>query len=169
YNRFDDAAMNYSKEDLDGETAIITQGAVIAAQKGILVVSSAGNEGNGSWETITAPADAAGIVAVGSVTNQLENSSFSSTGPTADGRIKPDLVALGSGVTIWRQGDSPGFSSGTSFSSPQVAALAAGLWQARPEWSRAQLLERLLASGSRAGDPDSKQGHGVPNFMDAYY
>jgi len=169
YNIFDDAEMNYNKEDLDGKTAVITQGASIAAQKGMLVVSSAGNEGNGSWKTITAPADAEAILAVGSVTNQLERSSFSSTGPTADGRIKPDLVALGSGVTIWRQVESPSSSSGTSFSSPQVAALAAGLWQARPEWSRAQLLERLLASGSRAGDPDSEQGHGVPNFMDAYY
>src|SRR5690606_24508036 len=108
------------------------------AQKGILVVSSAGNEGNGSWKTITAPADAAGILAVGSVTTQLERSSFSSTGPTADGRIKPDLAALGSGVTIWRQVDNPGASSGTSFSSPQVAALAAGLWEARPEWTKEQ-------------------------------
>lgn len=169
YNRFDDAGMNYSKEDLDGKTAIITQGATIAAQKGILVVSSAGNEGNGSWETITAPADAEGILAVGSVTSQLERSSFSSIGPTADGRIKPDLAALGSGVTIWRQVDHPGSSSGTSFSSPQVAALAAGLWQARPEWTKEQLIERLLASGSRSEDPDSELGHGVPNFLDAYY
>ena len=169
YNLFDDADMNYSHEDLDGQTAIITQGAAIAAQKGILVVSSAGNEGNGSWKTITAPADAEGILAVGSVTSRLERSSFSSTGPTADGRIKPDLAALGSGVTIWRQVEGPGSSSGTSFSSPQVAALAAGLWQARPEWTREQLIERLLASGSNSENPDSELGYGVPNFLDAYY
>lgn len=169
YNLFDDSGMNYSREDLDGKTAIITQGAALAAKKGILVVSSAGNEGNGSWKTITAPADADGILAVGSVTSKLDRSSFSSTGPTADGRIKPDLVALGSGVTIWRQVESPGSSSGTSFSSPQVAALAAGLWQAKPEWTRAQLIERLLASGSRAEDPDTDLGYGVPNFLDAYY
>lgn len=169
YNLFDVPEMNYDREDLDGQTAIITQGAALAAQKGILVVSSAGNEGNGSWKTITAPADAAGILAVGSVTSKLERSSFSSTGPTADGRIKPDLAAFGSGTTIWRQVEGPGSSSGTSFSSPQVAALAAGLWQARPEWTRAQLIERLLASGSRAEDPDSDLGYGVPNFLDAYY
>lgn len=169
YNLFDDAGMNYSKEDLDGKTAVITQGATLAAQKGILVVSSAGNEGNGSWKTITAPADAAGILAVGSATTQLERSSFSSTGPTADGRIKPDLAALGSGVTIWRQVDNPGSSSGTSFSSPQVAALAAGLWEARPEWTKEQLIGRLLASGSRSEEPDSELGHGIPNFLDAYY
>ena len=169
YNSFDDASMNYVHEDLDGKTAIITRGAALAAQKGILVVSSAGNEGNGSWKTITAPADAEGILAVGSVTSQLGKSSFSSTGPTADGRIKPDLVALGSGVTVWRQADSPGSSSGTSFSSPQVAALAAGLWQAKPEWTRAQLIEQLLQSGSQSEDPDSELGYGVPNFLDAYY
>lgn len=169
YNRFDDPVMSYNKEDLDGKTAIITQGAALAAQKGILVVSSAGNEGNGSWKTITAPADAEGILAVGSVTNKLERSSFSSTGPTADGRIKPDLAALGSGVTIWRQVENPSPSSGTSFSSPQIAALAAGLWQARPAWTKTQLIERLLASGTKAEDPDSDVGYGIPNFMDALY
>lgn len=169
YNSFDDPVMSYSKEDLDGKTAIITQGAALAAQKGILVVSSAGNEGNGSWKTITAPADAEGILAVGSVTNKLERSSFSSTGPTADGRIKPDLAALGSGVTIWRQVENPSPSSGTSFSSPQIAALAAGLWQARPAWTKTQLIERLLASGTQAEDPDSDVGYGIPNFMDALY
>lgn len=169
YNLFDDPGMNYSREHLDGKTAIITQGAALAAKKGILVVSSAGNEGNGSWKTITAPADAEGILSVGAVTSKMERSSFSSTGPTADGRIKPELVALGSGVTIWRQVESPGSSSGTSFSSPQVAALAAGLWQARPEWTREQLIERLLASGSNSEDPNSELGYGVPNFLDAYY
>ncbi|HLT06556.1 MAG TPA: S8 family serine peptidase [Cyclobacteriaceae bacterium] len=169
YNRFDDARMNYAKEDLDGKTAIITQGAVLAARKGILVVSSAGNEGNGSWQTLTAPADGDGVLAVGAVNNQLQKSSFSSTGPTADGRIKPDLVALGSNVTIWRQVDSPNISSGTSFSSPQIAALAAGLWQAKPEWTRAQLMERLLKSGSQANDPDTELGYGVPNFTSAYF
>ena len=169
YNRFDDPAMNYQLEDLDGKTAVITQGATMAAQKGILVVSSAGNEGNGSWKTITVPADAEGILAIGSVTNNLEKSGFSSTGPTADGRIKPELVALGSGVTIWKQIESPNSSSGTSFTSPQIAALAAGLWQARPDWTRQQLMDRLLASGTLADDPNTELGYGIPNFKDAYY
>lgn len=169
YNYFDDAAMNYKAEELDGKTAIITRGAAMAARKGILVVSSAGNEGNGSWKTITAPADADGILAVGSVNTNLERSSFSSTGPTADGRIKPELVAFGSGVTIWRNVENPGSSSGTSFTSPQISALAAGLWQARPEWTRQELIDRLLASGSLAEDPDSELGYGIPNFMGALY
>ncbi|HLW18822.1 MAG TPA: S8 family serine peptidase [Cyclobacteriaceae bacterium] len=169
YNRFDDPAMNYQLEDLDGKTAVITRGASMAAKKGILVVSSAGNEGNGSWKTITAPADGEGILAIGSVNNNLEKSGFSSTGPTADGRIKPDLVAFGSGVVVWRQVDNPNTSSGTSFTSPQVAALAAGLWQARPDWTKQELIERLLASATLADEPNSELGYGIPNFRDAYY
>lgn len=169
YNLFDDPEMNYSPQDLDGKTAVITQGAAIAAQKGILVVSSAGNEGNGSWRTVTAPADADGILAVGAVNNKLERSSFSSLGPTFDGRVKPDLVAFGSGVTIWRQVERPGASSGTSFSSPQIAALAAGLWQAKPFWTRQQLIENLLESGTMSDEPNMEIGFGIPNFNDAYY
>ncbi len=169
YNLFDDPHMNYQPEDLDGKTAVITQGAAIAAQKGILVVSSAGNEGNGSWKTITVPADAEGILAVGAVNDKLQRSSFSSVGPTFDGRIKPDLVAYGSGVTVWRQVGNPGSSSGTSFSSPQIAALAAGLWEAKPLWTRQELLENLLKSGTMAEDPDSEVGFGIPNFTHAYY
>lgn len=169
YNFFDDPAMNYEIEDLDGNTAIISRGASLAAQKGILVVSSAGNEGNGSWGTITVPADADGILAIGSVNNNLERSNFSSTGPTADGRIKPDLMAYGSGVTVWKQEDAPGASSGTSFTSPQVAALAAGLRQAKPNWTTGHLIDRLKASGSLAEDPTVELGYGIPNFIDAYY
>lgn len=169
YNYFDDPMMNYSPEDLDGKTAVISRGAALAAQKGILVVSSAGNEGNGSWQTLTPPADADGILSVGSVNNSLTRSGFSSIGPTKDGRIKPELVAFGSGVTVWRQADKTNTSSGTSFTSPQIAALAAGLWEARPDWTRETLIENLLASGTRADSPDSELGYGIPNFLDAYY
>jgi len=169
YNFFDDPEMNYSLEDLDGKTAVITKGAAMAANKGILVVSSAGNEGNGSWKTLTPPADADGILAVGSVNNNLTRSSFSSTGPTLDGRIKPELAAFGSGVTVWRQIEDTNTSSGTSFTSPQIAALAAGLWEARPDWTKEQLINKLLQSGTLADSPNSEIGYGIPNFLDAYF
>src|SRR5690606_31104343 len=97
YNHFDDPEMNYETGDMDGKTAVISQGASLAAQKGILVVSSVGNEGNDAWETVTAPADAEGILSIGAVNSMLARSSFSSIGPTADGRIKPELAAFGSG------------------------------------------------------------------------
>lgn len=169
YNLFDDPEMNYTQEEMDGKTAVITKGATMAAKKGILVISSAGNEGSGTWRTVTAPADAEGILAVGSITDDYMKSSFSSVGPTADGRLKPELVAFGSGVTVWDEPDGPTTSNGTSFTSPQVAALAAGLWEARPELTREQLIQNLLASGTLADSPDDELGYGVPNFLDAYY
>lgn len=169
YNYFDDPEMNYSRNDLDGNTAVISRGAAIAANKGILVVSSSGNEGNIRWQTITAPADAKGILAVGAINNQFTKAGFSSIGPSSDGRIKPELVAYGSGVTLWRQVEGTSLSSGTSFSAPQVAALAAGLWQANPDFTRAELKEKLLQSGSQADSPDFELGYGVPNYFRAMY
>jgi len=169
YNIFDDVDMNYTKEDMDGATAIISRGASMAALKGILVVTSNGNEGNLSWRTITAPADAADILAVGAISNSLEKAGFSSVGPTADGRIKPELVAYGTGVTLWRYTAGPSFSSGTSFSAPQIAALAAGLWEAHPEWTRAQIKEKLIQSGHQFSSPDMNLGYGIPNYSRVMY
>ncbi|MFO7822495.1 MAG: S8 family serine peptidase [Cyclobacterium sp.] len=165
YNNFDDPEMNYSREDLNGTTAIISRGASMAADKGILVVCSSGNEGNISWKTITVPADARGILAVGAITNSFNKASFSSIGPSSDGRVKPELAAFGSGVTLWRQIEGTSISSGTSFSSPQVAALAAGVWQANPDWTRSVLKEKLLESGSQSDRPDFELGYGVPSFL----
>ncbi|WP_186757889.1 S8 family peptidase [Echinicola salinicaeni] len=169
YNYFNDPEMNYSKSDLDGETALITRAANIASEKGILVVTSAGNEGGGSATTITAPADSKGVLSIGSVSKDLTRSSFSSIGPTADGRIKPDLMALGSGVRLWRGSNATSTSSGTSFSAPQISALAAGIWQGRPEWTKDELVYYLLMSGSNSDEPNSELGYGVPNFELAYY
>jgi len=168
YNVFNDPEMNYQKSDLDGKTAIITQGAYMAARKGILVVTSAGNEGTGNWKTITAPADAEGILTVGAITNSLRKSNFSSVGPTADGRIKPEVTTLGSSVSLWRTPTGVGTASGTSFSAPQVAALAAGLWEARPDLTRKQLLHLILTTASQASEPDNDFGYGIPNFSSAY-
>ncbi|EON76714.1 Subtilisin-like serine protease [Lunatimonas lonarensis] len=164
YNHFDDVDMNYGKDDMDGKTAIISIGASIAASKGILVVTSNGNEGNLSWRTVTAPADSKDVLAVGAISTSLEKAGFSSVGPTADGRIKPDLVAYGTGVNLWRYTSGPSFSSGTSFSAPQVAALAAGLWQANPNLKMAELKELLIRSGHQAENPNMEIGYGIPNY-----
>ncbi len=168
YWDFDDPAMNYSLEDLDGKTATITKGATIAASKGILVVNSVGNYGSGE-STLVAPADAKGIFAVGAVNSDLEVASFSSRGPTADGRIKPDLSAFGVSAALVRSNGSLGFANGTSFSAPQISALAAGLWEARPDWTKDKLIENLLNSGTQADDPDNLLGFGIPNYRDALY
>lgn len=168
YWDFDDPDMNYTLEDLDGETTIIARGASIAASKGILVVNSAGNSGP-SASTLNSPSDAKGILAIGSVNKELNVSNFSSRGPTGDGRIKPDLAAFGEGTTLVRSNGEVGFSNGTSFSAPQVAALAAGLWESHPEWTKDELIEALLNSGTQGDDPDNILGYGIPNFFRAYY
>lgn len=169
YWDFDDPGMDYTLEDLDGETAVISKGAAIAAQKGILVVTSAGNYGNRGERSITAPADARGILSVGATNMGMDRASFSSQGPTADGRIKPEVSTFGEQVWLMRSSGNLGRSSGTSFSAPQIAAFAAGLWQAKPEWTREQLIEEILKSSSLADNPDNWLGYGIPNFAKAYY
>ena len=169
YWDFDDPAMNYTIADLDGKTAVITQGATIAAEKGILVVNSVGNYGSRGTSSLVAPADAKGILSIGSVKTTGDVSGFSSRGPTGDGRIKPELAAFGDSPVLIRSNGVVGSSNGTSFSAPQIAALAAGLWEARPEWTKDQLILNLLRSATQYDKPDNLLGYGVPNFMDAYY
>lgn len=169
YWDFDDPGMDYALEDMDGETAVISKGAAIAAKKGILVVTSAGNYGIRGERSITAPSDAKGILSVGATNMGMDRASFSSRGPTADGRIKPEVSTFGEQVWLIRSSGNLGRSSGTSFSSPQIAAFAAGLWQAKPEWTREQLVEEILKSSSQADNPDNWLGYGIPNFAKAYY
>lgn len=169
YWDFDDPGMDYALEDMDGETALISIGAAIAAKKGILIVTSAGNYGIRGERSITAPADARGILSVGATNMGMNRASFSSQGPTADGRIKPEVSTFGEQVWLMRSSGSLGRSSGTSFSAPQIAAFAAGLWQAKPEWTREKLIEAILKSSSQANNPDNWLGYGIPNFAKAYY
>jgi subtilisin family serine protease len=169
YIDFDDPVMTYTKQQMDGKTTYITRGATVAAKKGILVVNSVGNYGGAGASSLIAPADAAGILSVGSVTSTSTVSGFSSRGPTADGRIKPELVAFGQAPILVRSNGTVGTGQGTSFSAPQIAALAAGLWQARPEWTKDQLILNLLRSASQYDKPDNNLGYGIPNFTKAYF
>ncbi|MFY0600562.1 MAG: S8 family serine peptidase [Cyclobacteriaceae bacterium] len=164
YSDFDEASMSYSREDLDGETTVITQAANIASSKGILVTTSAGNEGGNSWSKITAPADSKDVMAVGSVTSERIRSSFSSFGPTEDGRVKPDVVALGSRASVMKSNGSISVNSGTSFSSPIMAGFAACVWQKNPEWNNQEVIEAIRSSGSNATSPDTLIGYGIPSY-----
>ena len=164
YFDFDDPSMNYSYEDMDGQTTIVAQAAGRASERGILVVASAGNEGNKSWRYITTPADAEGVLAVGSVNSLGEVSSFSSRGPTADGRIKPDVMALGSGTSVISESGTITKGTGTSFAAPLIAGLAAGIWQAYPELTNFELVNLIKSIGSYADAPDNDYGHGIPDY-----
>lgn len=163
YSTFDNPAENYTYADMNGQTAIITRAARTAARKGILVITSAGNEGASSWRYITAPADADSVIAAGAVNSSGQIAPFSSRGPTADGRIKPDLVALGWGTYIVGLSGSVQQASGTSFSAPLLSAMAACLWQAFPEAHAQEIRQALLRSASQADSPDTIYGYGIPD------
>ncbi|PIB35262.1 hypothetical protein BFP72_07555 [Reichenbachiella sp. 5M10] len=164
YNHFEDANMNYSYEDTDGKTSVISRAAALASEKGILVVCSAGNEGNGSWKYITMPADVASVLTVGAVNSQNQKSSFSSIGATAAGVIKPDVVALGQGVSVFHSDNSIGTNSGTSFSAPLIAGLAGGLWQQFPELTNHEIKQLILSISDHYSDPNNEVGYGLPNY-----
>lgn len=168
YYTFDDDSLSYTQADLDGHTAFISRAAHRAAEKGLLLFSSAGNEGNSTWEKITFPADTEGILTVGSMTSQKERSRFSSKGLTADGRIKPDLVALGSGSCVVVGSGEISYGSGTSFATPILAGMGICLWQALPQLSPQELIDLLRQSGSQAERPDAELGYGLPNLYKAY-
>ncbi len=166
YNTFDIPEHDYTKDDLDGETSVVSLAASIAAKKGMIVVTSAGNSGrSGSpGNLISHPSDAIDILTVGSVTPNFLKSDFSSIGPTADGRIKPDVCAFGDGTAIMRGNGDIERGGGTSFSSPLIAGFAAGIWQSNPEWTSLEVMNAIRNSGHRAYAPDSFVGYGVPIY-----
>jgi subtilisin family serine protease len=159
YRFFDPGFPDYSPADLDGNTAIITRAADLAASKGILVVNSAGNSGAAG---LNAPADGDSVLAIASVDGCGEYSSFSSQGPRVDGRIKPDLAARGESTYFLHSDGSLRQGNGTSFSCPLISGMAACLWQARPGASAADLADALRRSAHQASSPDSLLGYGIP-------
>ena len=165
YFNFDDPTLNYKYSDLDGKTAFVTRVADIAASKGILVVNSAGNERNTAWKRIIFPSDGDSVVAVGAVDGNKIISDFSSAGPSADGRIKPDNVAMGVSVPVQTSDSSIGRSSGTSFSCPILSGMAACLMQAVPRALNSDIIEALHSSADRYNYPDSLYGYGIPDIL----
>ena len=165
YYDFDDPSMNYTTAQMDGKTTVVTRAAQWAADRGIVVITSAGNEGTiASWRIVTAPADAVDVLAIGGVTATRQKVPSSSLGPTADNRIKPDLVALGSGVKVVKASGQISTASGTSLAAPLVTSLAAGVLQRYPELGNKEVIALLKITASQAKNPDNLIGYGIPNF-----
>ncbi len=164
YTRFDDTEQNHTYEDMDGNTTPVSRAAKMAASKGILVVTSAGNLGNDKWHYIAAPGDADSILTVGAVDPYGGYASFSSTGPASDGRIKPDVAAQGQETFFQYTDSSVVYGNGTSFSSPIIAGLAACLWQNMPEKTNMEIIERITRESNQYQNPDSLSGYGLPDF-----
>jgi serine protease AprX len=167
YFNFDDPALDYQFKDFDGDRAFVTCAADIAASKGILVVCSAGNERNKTWIRILAPSDGDSVISVGAVDSNNTISLFSSAGPSADGRIKPDNVAMGVNVPVQTEVSITGRSSGTSFSCPVLSGMAACLIQAVPGVRNTDIIEALHYSADRQNTPDSLYGYGIPDMLKA--
>lgn len=164
YHDFDLASMDYQASQMDGKTAVISKAAQWAADRGIVVVTSAGNEGNTSWRIITAPADVADVLAVANVDSYLNRASSSSIGPSADLRVKPDVAALGTGTKVIERSGQIGQSNGTSLAAPLVTSLAAGIIQRFPALTNKQILSAIRISATQAIRPDYYIGYGVPNY-----
>lgn len=159
-----DGGFTYTYEDLNGETMVTSIAAKMAVEKGIVVVSSAGNEGNDKdWPYILSPADGFGVIAAGAVNSSGVRASFSSIGPTADGRIKPDLMAMGSGNTLVNPNAETGFSfgGGTSYSAPLVAGVCALLLEINPQLTPYELEQALKSTASQTDAPDNFMGWGI--------
>jgi len=165
YFHFDDTSLDYSFSDMDGNTAFITKAADIAASKGIVVFSSAGNERSNEWQRIIAPSDGDSVVCVGAVDNDGHISYFSSAGPAADRRVKPDNVALGVNVIVQTSVNEVLKSSGTSFSCPVLSGMAACIMQAVPGATPGELADALHRSADRFLVPDSLYGYGIPDMI----
>ncbi len=164
YTEFDDPATNYTHASLDGHTAISSQGAIWAARKGILVVNSAGNSRTDSWGKIGAPADADSILTVGAITTDSLIAFFSSPGPTADGRIKPEICALGYRTALINDGGELVTGNGTSFSSPLIAGICASVWQALPDFTNQEIRQLMMSISHKFANPDTNFGYGIPDL-----
>jgi len=168
YTKFDDSTQVRTYQDLNGHVSRASQGATIAATKGLLICNSAGNEGDSKWKYIGAPADAKDIITVGAVDIYGERASFSSFGPSADGRVKPEACAVGRNTYVASVRGYSYRSNGTSFSSPVLSGMVACLWEAFPNKTNYEIMDAVRRSGDRFNKPDSAYGYGITDFLKAY-
>ena len=164
YFGFDKTAYNHTYGEMDGKTAFMTRGAEIAFSRGMIVVVSAGNEGATVNPHIAVPADGISVLTVGAVSSSRTVTSFSSIGPSFDGRVKPDVMAQGQSAVLSNPSGSIVTASGTSFSSPIMAGMVASLWQAFPNKTNQEIKDLIVKSSDRFTVPTNQYGYGIPDF-----
>jgi serine protease AprX len=164
YEEFDDPAQNHTYADMDGRTTVCAIAAVYTARVGMLTFACAGNSGTSPWFYLGSPADADSILAVGAVDASGNIANFSSRGPSADGRIKPDISAMGVNAVVVNSSGAVTTASGTSFATPLSAGGAACLWQSAPTYTAMQLRHAIHMSADQWANPDSLKGYGIPDY-----
>lgn len=167
YSIFDSLQGDYSYTDMDGQSTIITKAAEMAYEKGIFITNSAGNEGDDPWRHITAPCDGKHVLCVGAVDSFEKIAKFSSIGPSSDGRVKPDVVAMGKKTSYHYNSGTILQGNGTSFSGPLMAGFVACLKEKWPRMSNDRIFEAIIRSADRYDSPDTSYGYGLPNILRA--
>lgn len=162
-----DPSFNHTYAQMNGRTTIAAKGATLAARKGLLVVNAVGNSGNETFHYLATPADADSVLAVGAVDTSRKVATFSGYGPSADGRVKPDVASVGVNTALQTPSNTIGVSNGTSFACPNIAGLAACLWQGFREFNNIKIIDALRQVGSIATAPDNRIGYGIPDVKKA--
>jgi hypothetical protein len=164
YFDYDNPGYSYTYADMTGTKSFISRGADIAFTRGMVVVVSAGNSGGTASPNIGVPADGIHVLTVGAVTSAGDYASFSSVGPSADGRVKPDVAAQGSNAVVSTTEGVISTASGTSFSSPIIAGMVATFWSAVPTLTNQQVIDFVRQSADIYANPDTQKGYGIPDF-----
>ena len=168
YHEFDNTIDNYRYRDLDGHVSLMSNSASMIANKGMVLVCSAGNSGSKTWKKITPPGDAENVITVGAVNRDLINANFSSLGDTTDGRVKPDVMAVGVYSAVSGVDGLPSHGNGTSFASPTFCGLVACFWQSCPHLTAKEVVQAIIQSADRLEYPDNVFGYGIADVWKAY-
>jgi serine protease AprX len=169
YSTFDPPEFSYNYSEMDGKTTIVTKAVELAFRRGVVTISSAGNEGGSSWYYITAPADGINTLAIGAVNNENQVASFSGHGPSYDGRIKPEVVTQGVGVYGAAAGNLSGYTTanGTSVSAPIASGVAALLLSVYPHLKNTQVRNILIETADNSSSPNNERGYGLLSAVKA--